>query len=309
MLQKISFVIPAYNEKESVAVLHKEIVDVMSGLNYPYEIIFIDDGSTDATLGELQKLTPVKIIVFSRNFGKSQALQAGFDAAEGDLVFTLDSDLQDDPKEIPNFLKKMENENVDLVCGWKRRRLDPISKRIPSKFANFITRKFTGTKIHDMNCCFKLYKKEIIKNLRLFGDMHRYIPSIVGSQGFKIDEVSVDHRARKYGKTKYGIGRLLSSLFDFLTLVFLKKFVDRPMHFFGLLGVALLSIGVVFLGYLSWIKIFYGVVIGDRPLLFLSILIVVVGFQSFSIGLLGELVIRQSADGKRGFVIKETIES
>jgi len=302
---KISFVIPVYDEEESVGQLHKEIVEVMRPLNILYEIIFIDDGSADNTLGELKKLSPAIVISFTRNFGKSQALQVGFDEAKGDYIITMDGDLQDDPNEIPSFIKAVKKGEGDLVCGWKQKRADPFSKRFVSKIANGVTRLLTGTNVHDMNCCFKLYKRDVAKSLRLYGDMHRYIPSIVSNMGFRITEVPVHHRARLFGKTKYGAGRLVSGMFDFITLVFLRKFIDRPMHFFGLLGFLLSFAGIVILGYLSYLKLFEEVLIGNRPLLLLGILLVVVGFQSLSLGFIGELLIRQNSDTKRNFVIKE----
>src|SRR3989344_3542532 len=255
----ISFVIPVYNEEGSVGELHREIVMAMKRMpQFQYEIIFVDDGSTDTTLEELKKLSPVKIISFSRNFGKSQGLQAGFDVAKGYYVFTLDGDLQDDPNEIPNFLNKMQKDNIDLVCGWKQRRADTAPKRIVSRFANFVTRVITGVKIHDMNCCFKLYRAPVMQSLRLYGDMHRFIPSIVTRFGFLVDEVPINHRSRRYGKSKYGIGRLAAGSFDFLTLIFLRKFTDRPMHFFGLLGAIMGIAGSVALFYLAWIRLFDG---------------------------------------------------
>lgn len=303
----ISFIIPVYNEAQSVNELYSEILDATKSLPYSYEIIFIDDGSTDDTLNELRKLSSATILSFTRNFGKSQALQAGFDEAKGDYIITLDSDLQDDPNEIPQFIKKAEENNADLICGWKQKRADPTLKRIVSRFANFVTRKLTGAKVHDMNCCFKLYKRNVAKSIRFYGDMHRYVPSIVAGMGFSIDEIPVHHRPRKYGKTKYGIGRLASGLFDFLTLIFLRKFIDRPMHFFGMWGFALTFIGSGILIYLAWIRIFFEELIGGRPLLLLGLLLVIVGFQVFSLGFLGELIIRQATDNKRNFLIKEKI--
>lgn len=304
--EKISIVIPVYNEESSVAELYREITEVFQKLRYDYEIIFIDDGSTDKTLNELKKLASVKIISFARNFGKSQALQAGFDEAEGDYIVTLDGDLQDDPNEIPKFIEKLES-GFDLVCGWKQKRADSFGKRIASKIANSITRKMTGIDIHDMNCCFKFYKREAIKNLFLYGDMHRYIPSLVSGMGFSVGEVAINHRPRRYGKSKYGFGRFVSSIFDFITLIFLRRFTDRPMHFFGLFGIILSLAGFIILVYESWLKIFHGFLIGSRPALLLGVLMIVVGLQLFSLGFIGELIIRQSSSEKKNFVVKEKI--
>ena len=306
--KKISIVIPVYNEENSVALLHKEIADVPRPLGHSYEIIFIDDGSTDGTLKELKKLKPAKIISFARNFGKSQALQAGFDEAEGDYIVTLDGDLQDDPKEIPRLVSAV-NSGADLVCGWKHKRQDPFSKRIASRIANGAARVFTGVNVHDMNCGFKIYRPEVAKSLRLYGDMHRYIPSVASSMGFSVGEIMVNHRPRKFGESKYGFGRFINSAFDFITLIFLRRFTDRPMHFFGLLGSFLFTLGVIILGYLSWEKIFIGAPIGGRPLLLLGALLAIIGFQSFSLGFVGELMIRQSAPSSRNFVVKEKIHN
>ncbi|MBI2627849.1 MAG: glycosyltransferase family 2 protein [Candidatus Niyogibacteria bacterium] len=303
---KISIVIPVYNEENSVAELHREIVEVFQGLKHDYEIIFIDDGSTDKTLAELKKLVFVRIISFARNFGKSQALQAGFDEAQGDYIITLDGDLQDDPHEIPKFLEKLEG-GFDLVCGWKQKRADSLSRRFASKIANSIARKMTGIDIHDMNCCFKIYKKETAKSLSLYGDMHRYIPSIVSGMGFLVGETAINHRPRRYGDSKYGFGRFASSIFDFITLIFLRRFTDRPMHFFGLIGIILSSAGVIILAFLSWRKIFYGLLLAGRPSLLLGILMVIVGLQLFLLGFISELIIRQSSSEKRNFVVKEKI--
>jgi len=303
----ISVIIPVFNEEDSVVSLHSEIVSVLGGRGDPFEIIFIDDGSTDGTVSEIKKLKPVRLIAFARNFGKSQALQAGFLMARGDYIFTLDGDLQDDPAEIPNFLEKIKQGN-DLVVGWKQRRLDSFAKRVVSKVANFFTCLFTGTNIHDMNCGFKLYRSEVAKSLNLYGDMHRYIPALVASLGFHIAEIPVNHRERKFGVSKYGnFRRLFKSVFDFVTLLLIRRFVDRPMHFFGIMGTFSLFVGFIILVYLSWIKIFNGALIGNRPVLLLGVLLVVVGAQLFSSGFLGELIIRQNS--KRSlYTIREEIE-
>ncbi|OGZ28056.1 MAG: hypothetical protein A2931_04285 [Candidatus Niyogibacteria bacterium RIFCSPLOWO2_01_FULL_45_48] len=303
----LSIVVPVYNEENSVSILHKEILDILNPLNRSYEVIFVDDGSTDRTLEELKKLSPAKIISFSRNFGKSQALQAGFDEADGNHIVTLDSDLQDDPREIPRFIEKIQSGH-DLICGWKQKRADSFSRRFASKIANVAARHMTGIKIHDMNCGFKIYKSQVAKSLHLYGDMHRYIPSVASSMGFSVGEMAVNHRPRQFGASKYGFGRFINSSFDFITLIFLRRFTDRPMHLFGLFGSVLFMLGVLVLGYLSWEKIFYGAAIGGRPLLLLGALLVIVGFQSFSLGFIGELTIRQNREGRQ-FNIKEKINN
>ena len=305
---KISIVVPVYNEENSVAILHHEIVGVMRSLGYPYEIIFIDDGSTDKTLDELKKLSPLCIISFCGNFGKSQALQAGFDEASGDYIITLDGDLQDDPGEIYKFIREIDL-GLDLVCGWKQKRADQWSRRFASQIANVITRWVTVVKIHDMNCGFKIYRREVVKNLRLYGDMHRYIPSIISGMGRTVGEVAINHRPRRFGKSKYGIERFINSTFDFITLNFMRKFTDRPMYFFGLAGSIIFSLGVFVLGYLSLEKIFKGIPIGGRPLLTLGVLLVIVGFQSFSLGFISELMIREPAAKHRNFIVKEKVDN
>lgn len=301
----ISIVIPAFNERESVSKLHSELVSVFTALGKPYEIIFVDDGSTDGTTDVLRGLKPAKVIVFARNFGKSQALQAGFRAASGDYIFTMDADLQDDPKEIPNFIKVLEDGNYDLVCGWKRNRIDSFTKKIVSKIANGMTRFFTGTTVHDMNCGYKLYRKEVAQSINLYGDMHRYIPALVSSLGYSIGEIPVNHRDRQFGMSKYGNFRRLSkSFFDFVTLLLVRRFVDRPMHLFGTIGVLFSFIGGVILVYLTYIKIFDNAIIGNRPLLILGVLMVIIGIQLFSSGFLGELLIRQNTN-KKIYTVRE----
>lgn len=308
MRTKLSIIIPVYNEEGSVAILHAELVSVLSKLGQPFEILFLDDGSTDGTLLALKSLRPVRVISFTRNFGKSQALQAAFEAAKGDYIFTMDGDLQDDPHEIPLFLAQMEKDHADLVCGWKRDRRDTLAKRLVSKVANALTRFFTGTAVHDMNCGFKLYRKEMAKTLSLHGDMHRYIPAIVAAQGFRISEVPINHRKRKFGVSKYGNFRRFSkAFFDFVTLLLIRRFIDRPMHFFGIIGSISICAGIAILTYLAYITLFMGVAIGGRPLLFLGVLLVVVGVQLFSSGFLGELLIRQNTN-RSVFTVREDIE-
>lgn len=301
----ISVIVPVFNEKESVAALHAELLSVLSSLKESFEIIFVDDGSTDGTVAELKKLKPAQNIIFTRNFGKSQALQAGFRAAKGDYVFTMDGDLQDDPQEIPKFLRVMKEGSVDLVCGWKTNRIDSFAKKTVSKIANATTRFFTGTTVHDMNCCFKLYRKDVVKSLHLYGDMHRYIPALVTNLGFTISEVPVNHRDRKFGVTKYGNFRRFSkSFFDFVTLLLVRRFVDRPMHFFGTIGILFSFIGGIILTYLTYTKIFYHALIGGRPLLILGVLMVIIGIQLFSSGFLAELLIRQNV-GRNIYMVRE----
>lgn len=304
----ISIIIPVYNERESVAVLHAELLSVLQEMGKPFEIIFIDDGSIDGTLGELKKLSPVRIVSFARNFGKSQALQAGFKAAKGEYFITMDGDLQDDPREIPNFLKRREEQDADLVVGWKQRRQDGFAKNTVSRVANSVTRFFTGTAVHDMNCGFKFYRKETARALDLYGDMHRYIPALATALGFRVAELPVHHRERQYGASKYGnFRRFFKSFFDFVTLLLMRRFVDRPMHIFGIIGSVCSLGGVTILTYLAYLKLALGEAIGSRPLLLLGILLVVIGIQLFSSGFLGELIIRQNP-GRNVYTVREEIE-
>ncbi|OHA88755.1 MAG: hypothetical protein A3C70_03310 [Candidatus Zambryskibacteria bacterium RIFCSPHIGHO2_02_FULL_43_14] len=302
---ELSLVIPVYNEAESVSELHAELLGILNTLGESFEIIFIDDGSTDDTFEVLSRLKFAIIIRFARNFGKSQALQAGFDEASGEYIITMDGDLQDDPHEIPNFLERMHDGDSDLIVGWKQRRLDPSNKKIASSFANKITNILTGVKVHDMNCCFKIYKNEVAKQLALYGDLHRFIPALVASMGYKVTEMPVNHRSRRFGTSKYGVTRLFTSLFDFSSLIFLRRFIDRPMHFFGGFGFLFGSTGFFILLYLTFLKLYWGVLISNRPLLLFGILLVLLGVQLFSLGFIGDLVIRSGPSGVRNFVIKE----
>ncbi|MBI2065648.1 MAG: glycosyltransferase family 2 protein [Candidatus Zambryskibacteria bacterium] len=303
----VSIVIPIFNEKESVAILHAELVSVLSKLDRPFEIIFIDDGSTDGTFEVLSKLKPATIIRFARNFGKSQALQAGFDEASGEYVITMDGDLQDDPKEIPDFLRTIKEKNADLVVGWKQKRLDPGNKKIASRLANKVTGLLTGVNVHDMNCCFKIYRGEVARELQLYGDLHRFIPALVASHGHRVIEMPVNHRARQYGVSKYGLSRLFTSLFDFFSIIFIHRFTDRPMHFFGGSGFIFGSIGFLILLYLTFEKLWLDALIGNRPLLLFGVLLVLLGVQLFSLGFIGDMIIRSGPTGTRNFVVKEKI--
>lgn len=290
----ISFVIPAKNEENSVEVLYQEIVIAVTKLKKSFEVIFIDDGSTDKTYEVLKKLhkkdEQVKVIKLRGNFGKSAALQAGFNQAKGDIIFTLDADLQDNPKEIPLFLKKID-EGYDLVSGWKKKRHDPsVSKVIPSRIVNFLARKLTGLNIHDTNCGFKAYRREVMNNLNLYGELYRFIPIIASKQNFKVAEVVVEHRARKYGKTKYGWGRGIKGMLDLLTIIFLTGYLRRPGHFFGTLGLLSFSFGFIIGLYISYLRLTTGTIQYRQPLLFLGILLMIIGIQLISIGLLGEMI-------------------
>jgi glycosyltransferase involved in cell wall biosynthesis len=287
----LSFVVPTLNEKPSLEKLYQLIVENVVKIGHDYEIIFVDDGSSDGSgelLAELhQKDSRVKVLEFRRNFGKAAALMAGFAQAEGEVVFTMDADLQDDPVEIPRFLEKLD-EGYDLVSGWKYPRLDPISKTAPSKLANATIRFGTGIKLHDFNCGFKAMRRDVAKEIKLYGELHRYVPVLAHWRGFSVTEIKVKHHPRQFGKSKYGMRRLFRGLFDFITVVFLIRFTRRPLHFFGMLGLIPMVVGFLIDAYLA-ILWFSGEQIGHRPLLTLGTLLLMIGFQFFSIGLLAEM--------------------
>lgn len=301
---KLSFIIPVFNEEKSLERLYSEILENIE--NKDYEIIFIDDGSSDNSFNIMERLAKrdkrVKIIKFRKNFGKSASLQTGFENAKGDIIFTMDADLQDNPIEIPEFIEKIE-EGYDLVTGWKKNRKDPISKTIPSKFFNFITSVSFKLKLHDYNCGFKAYKKEVINEIDIYGEMHRYIPAIVHTKGFKVTEIPVEHRPREFGKSKYGVERYLRGFLDLLTVKLLTSFTHSPLYLFGRIGSTFSIIGFLIGLYLTIMKYAFHQPLYNRPLLFLSILLIMVGLQFFSIGLLGELIVNQSRDKNKKRII------
>jgi len=305
----VSIVIPLFNEEESLPELTKQIVERLKALDKEFEIIFVDDGSTDSSFSILKEFKSVydqiKIIRFRRNFGKSAALSEGFKKAKGDYVFTMDADLQDDPAEIPKMMEIIE-EGYDLVSGWKEKRNDPISKTLPSKFFNMTTRRLTGIKIHDFNCGFKLYRKDVIKAIPVYGEMHRYLPVLAHWQGFRVGEMVVKHHARQFGVSKFGFRRIFHGLFDLLTVLFITRYKQKPLHFFGFIGLLFSTTGF---GILAWLTItwFMGQSIGNRPILFLGLLLMIVGVQSFTLGLIGEMI-TNSKDQKVQYSIREVIE-
>jgi len=292
----ISIVVPVYNEQESINELYLELLDSLN--NYEFEIIFINDGSfdksSDVIKNIIKKSNNVYLIDLYKNYGKSAALSEGFKYSKGDWVVTLDADLQDDPSEIPKLLDLLNNSEFDIVSGWKKNRKDPISKRFPSKIFNFITRLFSGIKIHDFNCGLKVYRRKVVKSIEIYGGMHRYIPVIAKQKGFITTEKVVNHRARKFGETKYGGSRFLHGFFDLLTILFLGKYFVRPLHFFGLFGLINLMLGIIINLYLT-IGWFNNIPIGNRPIFFLGILLIIIGIQFISLGLLGELIIKSNS--------------
>ena len=287
--------IPLYNEEKSLPELYDRIGEALDG-SFSYETIFVDDGSEDNSwevIGRLRKQHEgIKAIRFQRNYGKSSALQSGFNEAEGRYIVTLDADLQDDPFEIPEMIEMLKNGH-DLVSGWKKKRHDPISKTIPSRFFNKVTSWVTGIRLHDFNCGLKAYKREVVENIKLYGELHRYIPLLAKWEGFEhIGEKVVKHHPRKHGKTKFGLSRFMNGFLDLITLVFINSYLQRPMHFFGSIGFLFLVIGGGINCYLAIIKIFFDQPLSNRPLLLAGVMLMVLGAQFFSIGFLGELINR-----------------
>jgi len=298
----LSIVIPLFNEEESLPELTDWIHRVCTEANLSYEVILVDDGSSDNSWKVVENLTKsnsyLKGIKFRRNYGKSAALNKGFEAASGDVVITMDADLQDSPDEIPELFKMIHEKGFDLVSGWKKKRHDPVGKTFPSKFFNWTTRRISRIKLHDFNCGLKAYKKEVIKNIEVYGEMHRYIPVIAKWAGFnKIGEKVVEHRARKYGVTKFGMERLIKGYLDLLSITFISKFGKRPMHLFGALGTFLFFIGLVIGVYLSIAKYFFEVYkMTERPLFYFGLLAMIIGSQLFMTGFLAEMVSRNAHD-------------
>jgi glycosyltransferase involved in cell wall biosynthesis len=308
----VSVVVPLLNEEESLPELHNWIQQVAEKNQLSYELIFVDDGSTDSSWEVICDLAKennaVKAIRFRRNYGKSAALNEGFKIAQGEVVITMDADLQDSPDEIPELYKMITKQGFDLVSGWKKKRHDPITKTIPSKFFNATTRKISGIKLHDFNCGLKAYSHNLIKDLEVHGEMHRYIPLIAKWAGYHaIGEKIVQHRERKYGRTKFGISRFIKGYLDLLSITFVSKFGKRPMHLFGALGSLLFFIGFVIAGYLAYTKIFMAAYrMTERPLFYFGLLAMILGTQLFLTGFLAELISLQTRD-KQSYHIKETI--
>lgn len=310
----LSIVIPLLNEQESLPELHQWIVKVMQSHNYSYEILFIDDGSTDAswqTISQLSSENPnVKGIRFLRNYGKSQALHAGFAKAQGDVIITMDADLQDSPDEIPELFRLITEDNYDLISGWKKKRYDSVvAKNIPSKLFNWAARKTSGVHLNDFNCGLKAYKNIVIKNIEVSGEMHRYIPVLAKNAGFgKIGEKIVIHQARKYGNSKFGMSRFINGFLDLITIWFLSTFGKRPMHLFGLLGSIMIIIGFLFAFYLGIDKLFIntsGRLITERPQFYLSLTAMLIGTQLFLAGFLGEIILRTKNNEERYKISEE----
>jgi glycosyltransferase involved in cell wall biosynthesis len=308
----ISIVVPVHNEERSVALLLDEIGSALEPLGREWEAVFVDDGSTDGSFAALTRLHAandnVRVVRLRRNFGKATALAAGFGEATGELIVTIDADLQDDPAEIPRLLAKLD-EGFDLVSGWKARRRDPWSRRILSRIFNAATRRLSGVRLHDMNCGLKAYRAEAVRGLSLYGELHRFLPVLAHQRGFRIAELPVNHRPRAHGRSRYGLERYLRGFFDLLTVAFIGRYRQRPLHLFGGFGLALGAVGSAILVYLTIVKL-GGAAIGHRPLLTLGVLLVVVGMQFFSLGLISELVLSQHearADRRAELQVEETL--
>ncbi|HEV3403166.1 MAG TPA: glycosyltransferase family 2 protein, partial [Gaiellaceae bacterium] len=288
----ISVVVPVYNEERSVALLLDELRSTLEGVGADWQAVFVDDGSTDGTFAALTRLHAgadnVRVVRLRRNFGKAAALAAGFAQAQGDVIVTIDGDLQDDPAEIPRLLAKLD-EGFDLVSGWKTRRRDPWSRRLFSRIFNGVAGRISGIRLHDMNCGFKAYRAEVVRGLPLYGELHRFIPVLAHYRGYRIAELPVNHRPRAHGRSRYGPERYLRGFLDLLTVAFMGRYRHRPLHLFGGLGLLLGAVGTAVLAYLTVVKI-GGQAIGQRPLLTLGVLFVVVGLQFFSLGLISEMI-------------------
>lgn len=309
----ISVVIPLYNEEESIPQLHEQLMAALATVGDACEVIVVDDGSTDGSFERLRRLHEAdpcwKVIRFRRNFGQTAALAAGFDAAQGDVIVTLDADLQNDPADIPRLLARLA-EGYDVVSGWRVHRRDPFHRRWPSHIANWLISHVTGVQLHDYGCSLKAYRSEVVKNIRLYGELHRFIPAIASWMGVRVAELPVNHRPRSYGRSKYGsLRRTVKVFLDLLTVRFLLSYATRPIHIFGGLGLLAALVGGAIGLYLSYVKLVLGESIGNRPLLTLGVLLMIVGVQMISMGLLGELVVRtyHESQGKPIYAVRERL--
>ena len=303
----ISVVVPVLNEEGSLRELHTRITAALKGMGKPYEIVFVDDGSRDGSYEILDRLyredPHTKVLSFRRRYGKSAALSLGFAEARGAIIVTIDADLQDDPAEIPVLVAKLD-EGYDLVSGWKKDRKDPISKTVPSKFFNAVTGAVTGLKLHDMNCGLKAYRRSVTEQIQVYGQLHRFLPVFAQNDGFRVGEVAVKHHPRLHGRTKYGMGRFLHGFLDLLTVVMVTGYTASPLHFFGTIGLGFTLAGLIINCYLTWLRLSYGNIQGKHPLLMLGVLLMILGFQLISTGLLAELVTRRGHRDSKEYSIK-----
>jgi glycosyltransferase involved in cell wall biosynthesis len=313
----ISIVVPVFNEEESLGELRERIESILSAHSFTYELIFIDDGSNDGSWKIIEELsgkyTAVKGIRFRRNYGKAAALHTGFQSASGEIVITLDADLQDSPEEVPELVRMIREEGFDLVSGWKKKRYDPLAKRIPSRFYNWFARQVSGIKLHDFNCGLKAYRNQVVKSIEVYGDMHRYIPFLAKRAGFtKIGEKVVQHQKRKYGVTKYGMKRFIVGYLDLISIGFIGRFGRRPMHLFGTFGTLMFLVGFFSAAWLGGQKIYFIIHsipmprVTQSPYFYLALTAMIIGTQLFVAGFLGELITRNSTD-RNAYLIDETI--
>ncbi|MCD6419588.1 MAG: glycosyltransferase family 2 protein [Synergistetes bacterium] len=310
---EISIVIPVMNEEESIGLLIEKIIDVMNRIDLSYEIVAVDDGSTDRTFEILHEIAErescLKVIRFRKNFGQTAAMSAGFSYAKGNVIITLDADLQNDPEDIPLLLEKVD-EGYDIVSGWRKDRKDPwLSRKLPSFIANWIISKVTGVRLHDYGCTLKAYKANIIKEVKLYGELHRFIPALARGVGASVVEVPVRHHPRRFGKSKYSIFRTVRVILDLLTVKFLLSYSSKPNQFFGLMGISFSTFGTVYIAYLIFERMVYGVPLSNKPSLLISVMLLIVGVQFLGIGLLGEIMIRTyyESQGKSPYSIKEML--
>jgi glycosyltransferase involved in cell wall biosynthesis len=311
---ELSVVIPAYNEEENIEPCCQEVKTALEPLGINYEIIFVDDGSTDLTFKKLSDLSKnnekLKVVKLRKNFGQSAALRAGLDHATGRTIVTMDADLQNDPKDIPKLLEKLEKEDLDVVCGWRFDRKDSFSKKLFSKFANRIRKRFTGETIHDSGCTLRTYVKESTESLELYGELHRYIPAMLSWKGYRIGEIKTNHRERKYGRTKYNWKRIVKGFLDLLVVTFWQKYSMRPIHIFGSMGIILSFMGGIVSAYLVILRLFYGIGITDRPLFIVGIMSLVIGTQFFTIGILADILVKiyYGQNSRKNYLVERIIE-
>ncbi|MDX1503835.1 MAG: glycosyltransferase family 2 protein [Thermoanaerobaculia bacterium] len=306
----VSVVVPVLNEEGTVGELARRVAEVLDEHGRSFEIIFVDDGSRDGTPNRVREAHDrdprVKLVELRRNFGKAAALCAGFDASAGGIVITMDGDLQDDPGEIPRFLEKLEGEGLDLVSGWKKNRRDPASKRYPSLLFNWATRRLAQVDLHDFNCGFKAYRREVLEQIALYGELHRYIPVLASRRGFTVGEIAVVHHARRHGVSKYGWDRFYKGLLDLITVLFITKYTRRPLHLFGVIGLASLSAGLAINTYLA-VLWFLGQPLSDRPLLLLGVLLMLLGIQVLTTGLVGEMITFKNFHRSDTYSVKDRV--
>lgn len=307
---EVSVVIPVLNEAETIHSLAEQVVGVLQEMDRTFEIVFVDDGSRDGTTEQVREAhaadSRIRLVRFRRNFGKAAALCAGFEASRGGIVVTMDGDLQDDPAEIPRLLEKLDSEDLDLVSGWKRHRQDPVSKRLPSKVFNWVTRKLAHIDLHDFNSGFKAYRREVLDEIALYGELHRYIPVLASRKGFSVGEVSVRHHPRRHGSSKYGWDRFYKGLLDLITVLFITRYTRRPLHLFGVIGLGSLGVGLGINIYLLviWLR---GEYLSSRPLLLLGILLMLLGIQVLTTGLIGEMITFKNFQGSDTYSVKERL--